>query len=61
MVLLNLGMKPRFCPHPQPLSQDLPCIHKLVELLDSPFTPPQPSPFQGEGAKPPLSKGGLGG
>ncbi len=35
--------------------------YKFFELLHSPFTPPQPSPCQGEGAKPPLSKGGLGG
>jgi hypothetical protein len=25
-------------------------MHKLFELLRSPFTPPQPSPYQGEGA-----------
>jgi hypothetical protein len=25
----------------------LPCVHKLFELLRSPFTPPQPSPCKG--------------
>ena len=38
------------------------CIHNLFELLRSPFTPPQPSPYKGEGVRsPPLYKGGLGG
>ncbi len=32
----------------------------LFELLRSPFTPPQPSPWQGEGVKAPLERG-LGG
>ena len=37
------------------------CTHKLFEVERSPFTPPQPSPFQGEGAKAPRILGGLGG